>query len=99
METAVPVISALGTIAAIIFGVVAIVRNSKKDNKDDGAQMAAVLVDIGYIKSNTDGINSRLDRLDDKQEKQHAEVLDRLSRVEGSTASAHKRIDEIREGR
>ena len=60
--------------------------------KEEGKQEATVLVELGHIKGQVDGIDKKIDR----QEQQHTEVMMRLTAVEESAKQAHHRIDEIR---
>ena len=78
------ILSACGTICAIIFGYIAYKRNGRSDNKDEGKKDGVVLTELGYIKSGVDDIKR-------KQEKQD----ERLSSVESSAKQAHHRIDTI----
>lgn len=66
-------------------------RTKAKDNKSDGASIATITSDTGYIKSSIDGINTKLE----KQDERHGIVIERLCHVESSASSAHKRIDDI----
>jgi len=68
-------------------------RERKKDDKADGASVATITSDMGYVKSGIEGINTKLE----KQADQHLEVIQRLSSVETSVKSAHKRLDYIEE--
>ena len=44
------ILSACGTICAIIFGYIAYKRNGKNDNKDEGKKDGVVLTELGYTK-------------------------------------------------
>ncbi|MBE6012070.1 MAG: hypothetical protein E7234_05885 [Lachnospiraceae bacterium] len=89
------VISVVSTICAIVFGYSAFSRNRKKDEQEGGEKSGTVLTEIGYIKSGVDDIKRKQERQDEKQEARHLEVIARLTAVEGSTASAHKRINDL----
>ncbi len=85
-----------GTLAAIVFGYIAFMRNRKADIRNDaretaeGAKQDAVLLsEIGYIKANTEEIKSE----QREQRKTNLEVLTRLTAVEQSAKQAHKRMD------
>lgn len=89
-------IGIVGTLAAIVFGYIALVRNRKADIKSDAKesaecvkQDAVLLSEIGYIKANTEEIKSE----QREQRKTNLEVLTRLTAVEQSAKQAHKRID------
>jgi hypothetical protein len=58
--------------------------------KAKGERDGTILTEIGYIKSNTDEIKRRMD----EQDKRYVDVITRLTKVESSTAQAHKRLDE-----
>lgn len=73
-------------IAWLVFG-----RNKTKDDKAEGASIATITSDMGYIKSSVDGINSKLEKQADK----HTELLERVCDVEASAKQAHKRIDSL----
>lgn len=73
-------------IAWLVFG-----RNKAKDDKAEGASIATITSDMGYIKSSVDGINKKLEL----QDQRHIDVITRLCNVETSTKSAHKRLDDI----
>ena len=82
------ILSACGTICAIIFGYIAYKRNGRSDNKDEGKKDGVVLTELGYIKSGVDDIKR-------KQDDQIGKVVERLSSVESSAKQAHHRIDTI----
>jgi len=67
-----------------------ILRNTKNDSQQDGT----VLTEIGYIKSSVDDVKKKLD----KQDERYLELSTRLTVVEQSSKSAHKRIDDIVKG-
>ena len=59
--------------------------------KTAGKQDGTMLTEIGYIKANTDEIKAE----QKEQRKTNSEYAQRLTAVEESAKSAHKRIDEI----
>ena len=73
-------------IAWLVFG-----RNKTKDDKAEGANIATIISDMGYIKSSVDGINKKLEKQADK----HVELLERVCDVESLAKQAHKRIDSL----
>ena len=81
-----PLLSVTIALAGFLFG-----RASAQ--KEEGKQEATVLVELGHIKGQVDGIDKKIDR----QEQQHTEVMMRLTAVEESAKQAHHRIDEIRQ--
>lgn len=84
-------IGAIGTIAAIIFGIAAIVRTSKTQHSTDGERNGAVLTELGYIKSGIDDIK----RKQEKTDEQVMQLVTRVTAVESSAKQAHHRIDRI----
>lgn len=68
-------------------------RNKAKDDKADGASVATITSDMGYVKSGIEGINKKLE----VQDERHLGVVERLCTVETSAKSAHKRLDDILE--
>jgi len=91
MELLKDIISTLAIFLGMIFGIVALFRNKKNDDCGDGQKMGQIISDLGYLKSNTDDI--KVEQRD--QRRVNTEVYSRLSAVEGSASSAHKRIDRI----
>lgn len=67
------------------------IRTRKKDDMADGASVAVITSDIGYVKSGIEGINQKLE----KQDERHIQVVERLCNAEMKIDSAHKRIDEV----
>lgn len=82
-------LSFAGTLCAMVFGYVAILRNRRKDDSENGQQSGIVLTELGYVKSGIDDIK----RKQEKQEAQNIEIITRLAKVEASASQAHKRID------
>ena len=89
-EVTLTIISVLGTISSILFGYLAFKRNTHSDTKEIGRESGTVISDLGYIKSSIERIEKRLDNSEQKFDNFNT----RLTRVEESTSSAHKRIDE-----
>ena len=89
----VSIVGLIGTISAIVFGYIAFNKNKKSDNQKEGKQDGVVLTELGYIKSGVDDIK----RKQEHQERQHIEVISRITAVEESTKQAHHRIDEIKQ--
>lgn len=88
-------ISAAGTIIAIIAAIIAMVRNGKKDTQDDSALDAEMRTRLVYISAGVDEIKveQRAMRSD------VSELATRVTRVEESAKQAHKRLDSIGAGR
>lgn len=91
MEELVDIIKTIAIILGMAFGIVALFRGKKADDSGDGQKMGQIMSDLGYLKSNTDDIKAE----QREQRKVNTEVYSRLSAVEGSASSAHKRIDRI----
>jgi len=83
------IVALVGTVLTVLFGYLALKNRNRQDDRQSGAQTAAVLTEIGYIKGGVDDIK----RQQEKQTEQHLEVVTRLTAVEGSVKSAHRRID------
>ena len=92
MET-LGIIGACVGVAGTIFGVVAMFRNKKADDKTEGENDGVVRSDLGYIKKGIEGIERKIE----KQENQYIGVIKQLTEVESSTKQAHKRIDALEE--
>jgi len=91
-------ISWLGVIIGIIVGVggfalayFTFIRNRKKEDMADGASVAIITSDMGYVKSGIEGINAKLERQDER----HIQIIERLGKAEMNIESAHKRIDDV----
>ena len=78
---------------SVVVALAGFVAGRASAQKEKGKQEATVLVELGHIKGQVDGIDKKIDR----QEQQHTEVMMRLTAVEESTKQAHHRITEIRE--
>ena len=81
------------TLLGAVIGYITFWRGAQKTVKEEGTQEGrqdgTILTELGYIKANTDEI-----KLEQKeQRKLNTEMLTRLTAVEASTKSAHKRID------
>ena len=87
------IVSVLGGIAGVVFGVTTLFRNKRQDDEAEGKEAGIVLTELGYIKSSVDDIK----RKQDKQDDQTVQFLRELSEVKESAKSAHKRIDTIEE--
>lgn len=68
-------------------------RERKKEDRADGASVATITSDMGYVKSGIEGINAKLE----KQDERHVAIVERMCNVETSVKSAHKRLDFIEE--
>lgn len=91
--TSVSLIVAAGSVSAIVFGYVGYSRGLKKDLYSAGTVRGALEADITYIKRRTDDV--LLEQRDTN--KSISTLTERVTRVEESSKSAHKRIDTIEE--
>lgn len=83
------VIGIAGSATAIYFAVKKNRRTNRVDDAEEGKKDGVILTEIGYIKSGVDDIK----RKQETQDKQHIEVVTRLTAVEESSKQAHHRID------
>ena len=83
----------LATILSLLIAAAALWRNLKGDSKSDGAQISEVLVKMELVQSDLKEIKADF-KSELKSVKSDMESLkDRVTIVEQSTKSAHKRID------
>lgn len=87
-------IAILGVASSVIFGYVGYSRGTKKDCKDEGKTDGTLMSDVGYIKAGVDDLK----RKQETSELRHYALVERVTKVEASSAQAHKRIDEIHKG-
>jgi len=89
----VTLISILGGIAGIVFGVITYARNRRQDNTSEGQRNGEVMSELGYIKSGVDDVKRKQERFD--------ETIMGFTRdlvaVTESAKQAHKRIDGLEE--
>jgi len=82
-------LSLMGTAVAIVCSIVAMMRNSRNDNREEAQQQGGILVELGYIKSGIDDIKA-----EQREQRQiNQDVSNRLSAVEVKADRAHSRID------
>ncbi|MFA5240444.1 MAG: hypothetical protein WC476_12160 [Phycisphaerae bacterium] len=92
MEQSIPWVSA-GVISSGVFAYTGYLKGLKKDSYSAGTARGTLETDIAYIKHRTDDV-----LLEQKDTNKCMTVLaERVTRVEESTKSAHKRIDTIEE--
>ncbi len=91
MEKVSLLISSVSGFAAIVLGVIACLRTTRRDKKEEGYRDGSVLAELFYIRSGIDDIRHRQER----QEELHVELVGRLSATEASVKQAHKRLDDI----
>lgn len=91
MPTTGEIISAL----ALLISAAALWRNMKGDSKNDGAQISEILVKMELVQSDLKEIKADF-KAEIKGLKADMEsIKDRVTIVEQSAKSAHKRIDEL----
>lgn len=84
-------ISSVGVVSGVVFGYVGYSKGAKKESRQEGEIDGAQKADIEYIKRRTDDI-----LLEQKDTNKSMNALaERVARVEESTKSAHKRLDQI----
>ena len=93
MEQLAVALGVLGTCSSIVLGFIALRRNNKTDDSNEGRQTGTILSDIGYIKSGVDDIK----RKQEKQDTFNLNLMAEITSAKDSAASAHKRIDGLEE--
>ena len=63
IEVVLTVISVIGALSTILFAYLAFKRANKKEDKLSGKNEGIIISDISYIKSSTERIEKRLDKL------------------------------------
>lgn len=87
----------LGVIVAVsglLVSYLAYQLNRTKEVKSDSQESAEVKAALSYIRSGVDDIKIDLKA----NEKQMAQIAERVTRVEESAKQAHKRIDSVEKG-
>ncbi len=85
-------LTTLTTLAGLAVSVAGFFVGRFAANRSSGKQDGTILSELGYLKSNTDEIKSRLDRQDERL----FAFVERLTAVESSSKQAHKRLDAYR---
>ncbi len=88
--TTTSIVSVIGTMFGVILGFIGYSRVVKKDSYDNGSEKGSLRTDVEYIKRRTDDV--LLEQKDTN--KSLNAIAERVARVEESTKSAHRRIDE-----
>lgn len=91
MDIFLNILQAISMPLSIGIAVIGFMRTTKKDAKDDGAQVATMMSDIGYIKSGVDDVKAE----QRTQRVWNEDMVVRMAKVEASAAQAHKRLDEL----
>ncbi len=84
------ILGAVGVVASIILGTIAYRRAHKQDIEMDASVEATLKVDINYIKQGIDDIKTEQRCMTENISR----VTERVTRVEESVKSAHKRLDQ-----
>ena len=85
------VISGISLAFGIYQGIVNMKRNQRAEDKQDATQLTTVIVKLENIGTGISEIKSDMRSMKDEVR----ELRDRLIKVENSTASAHRRIEEL----
>lgn len=84
-------IGLLSVIVGLFVGIYGATRNFKNDSKTEGQTEGGFKADLAYIKKRTEDI-----LLEQKDTNRNLSLItERLVRVEESSKSAHKRLDEM----
>ena len=85
------IISAVGCILGMVFGLVALLRNKKSDDAKEGKEGGIVLTELGYIKAGVDDL-----KRDNREMRVEMQSLhDKVTRLDESCKHAHRRIDKL----
>lgn len=85
------VLGAAGVVASIILGMSAYKRAHRQDIASGASMETAIRVDIDYIKRGIDDIKAEHLRMHED----FIHLSERVTRVEESVKSAHKRLDQL----
>lgn len=66
---------------------------AKKEGDTSGREMGQILTEIGYIKSQNDGLTQKIEKYNEQNNENYVKVCERLAAVEQKSTSAHMRID------
>ena len=90
-QTILPLITAVGVIVAIVYSVRGGKRADKQDNEQGARQLSRIEAARDYVKQGVDDI-----RIDTRAlQKETSDLRGCYIRLEESTKSAHKRIDNL----
>ena len=87
----VTLISIIGGIAGIVFGVITYARNRRQDNTSEGQRNGEIMSELGYIKSGVDDVKRKQERSDETI----MGFMRDITAVQESTKQAHKRLDAL----
>lgn len=91
LEIFLMVLSGAASVCAIIFGYKAFRRNQKQDDQGESQRLTRIESKLDYITTTVNEIKG--DQRDQREEM--GDFNTRLTRVEESAKTAHKRIDEL----
>lgn len=89
----VTLISIIGGIAGIVFGVITYARNRRQDNTSEGQRNGEIMSELGYIKSGVDDVKRKQERSDETI----MGFMRDITAVQESAKQAHKRLDILEE--
>jgi septal ring factor EnvC (AmiA/AmiB activator) len=92
-----PTIAELLPVLALLISAAALWRNIKGDSKNDGAQISEILVKMELVQSDLKEIKADFKAEIKGLKADFENMKDRITVVEQSLKSAHKRIDEMHE--
>lgn len=91
METLTAILDFVSLPLTMGIAVLGFMRTTKKDAKEDGAQNATMMSELGYIKSGIDDVKA-----EQRQQRSWNEAMaTRMAQVEASAKQAHRRLDEM----
>ena len=85
------ILGAVGTVFGIYSATKSNKRTDAKDAEEFGKQFGQIMSELGYIRGSVDDTKRKMEKL----EANYSDVLQRLTIVEQSTKSAHKRLDDV----
>ena len=81
----------LASIATVVFGFLAFRREQRSDDHASAREMAILLTDVSYVKSQLDSLTRRFEQHDDR----FTRNSERVASVEQTAKAAHARLDAI----
>jgi hypothetical protein len=78
-------------VLSVAFAFFAFRRGQKSDDTATAREMGTILTEIGYIKSQLDALTRRMEH----DAERHLALAERVSAVEQSAKSAHRRLDKL----
>ena len=90
IQVVISLIGVIGTLSSIMFAYLAFRRNSCKDVTTEAKREGTLLSDIGYMKSSTDRMEGKLDKV----EANYQLLLTRVIKVEEAYNSLNQRLQE-----